>query len=190
VRFPWRSRSESSTTEAGDAGWVRVAQLGAGTNEGATSLWSPDVGDEVAVAFDHGDPDRPVVIGVLYNASALPPVSLPDSKHVSVFRNKSKAGLVSDLTYDNTPSRESLVLHSGDKKITLLRDELRIEDQGKSLVFGNDGVKLESAGQRILLDKSKNEVRLEAGGQSLVIGKSGIVVSAPISTPPTTRVKK
>jgi type VI secretion system secreted protein VgrG len=63
VRFHW-DRDESSSQ------WVRVAQP-AGGGRGFHTL--PEVGDEVLVVFEHGDPDRPVVLGSLWNAADPPP---------------------------------------------------------------------------------------------------------------------
>jgi type VI secretion system secreted protein VgrG len=83
VRFPWRNPAFSNNQE-GDTGWVRVAQIATGV--GTTSMWIPDIGDEVLVAFEHGDPRRPVVIGSLWNGKDLPPSSLPDNKFQALFR--------------------------------------------------------------------------------------------------------
>ena len=61
VQFHWDREGNSSK-------WVRVA-LPAGS--GLFSL--PEVEDEVLVVFEHGDPDRPVVVGTLWNAAKPPP---------------------------------------------------------------------------------------------------------------------
>jgi type VI secretion system secreted protein VgrG len=53
--------------------WVRVCQPWAGHQFG-TLFW-PRVGGEVALAFEGGDPDRPIVVGGLYSLWNLPPES-------------------------------------------------------------------------------------------------------------------
>ncbi|HEU4621285.1 MAG TPA: type VI secretion system Vgr family protein, partial [Burkholderiaceae bacterium] len=57
VQFPWQSARRDC--------WVRVAQRQAGAGFGWRAL--PRIGQEVLVAFEGGDPDRPVVLGALYN---------------------------------------------------------------------------------------------------------------------------
>ena len=53
--------------------WVRVAQNWAG--QGLGGLVTPRVGQEVVVAFESGCPDRPLVIGAVYNQSNMPPAT-------------------------------------------------------------------------------------------------------------------
>ena len=52
-------------------GWARVLQPGAGKGRGWNVL--PEVDDEVLVGFEHGDIDRPYVLGGLVNGKDKPP---------------------------------------------------------------------------------------------------------------------
>lgn len=66
VRFHWDREGESSR-------WVRVA------HPAGSGYVLPEVDDEVIVAFEHGDPDRPVVIGSVWNAAKPPPQESPQN---------------------------------------------------------------------------------------------------------------
>src|SRR5439155_8357711 len=61
VRFPWDQRSDGTPSSY----WIRVSQYWAGAGFGA--LFTPRVGQEVLVAFLQGDPDRPTIVGRVYN---------------------------------------------------------------------------------------------------------------------------
>ncbi len=58
VALPWLSPQYESD-------WARVVQFGAGKTSGA--LFTPEVGDEVLIGFEFGDPRRPYVLGGLLN---------------------------------------------------------------------------------------------------------------------------
>ena len=50
--------------------WARIASPAAGTDRGL--LMMPVVGDEVVLAFEHGDARRPYVLGAVWNGKAKP----------------------------------------------------------------------------------------------------------------------
>jgi type VI secretion system secreted protein VgrG len=104
VRFFWDHRSEA--TDALDV-WARVIMPWAGNGWGAQFI--PRVGTEVAVAFVDGDPDRPIVVGGLYNSNMSPIYSSSD-KTKSGFRTRSslKGGTsdFSEYTFDDKKGSE------------------------------------------------------------------------------------
>ena len=57
------------------APWARVAVPMAGV--GCGHYFIPTIGDEVLVAFEHGDTSVPYVIGSLWNATSPPPLPSP-----------------------------------------------------------------------------------------------------------------
>lgn len=72
VRFHWQGASDETSSC-----WVRVAQPWTGNGYGA--LFLPRIGQEVVISFVGGDPDRPLVTGMVYNSGNPPPWALPRS---------------------------------------------------------------------------------------------------------------
>ncbi len=70
--------------------WVRVSSPWAGQNWGAISL--PRIGQEVIVDFLEGDPDRPIIMGRVYNAQQMPPYALPNYQTRSTIQSRSSKG--------------------------------------------------------------------------------------------------
>ena len=79
VQFPW-------DRDSGQAGtWVRVAQVWAGNGWGA--MFWPRVGHEVVVIFEGGDPDRPLIVGSVYNSKNMLPYGMPQASYLSGFKS-------------------------------------------------------------------------------------------------------
>ena len=129
VRFP-ATRPEDHDHAGGagssdsdrDSAWVRVASswagsgLGNGSHCGARLL--PPIGTEVLVAFSGGDPDKPVIIGQVYNGASPPPAfaredGLPDTRYQSGLRSREVRGQRGNqLRLDDTSGQISAQLAS------------------------------------------------------------------------------
>ena len=70
---------------------IRVARPSAGKGYG--SMFTPLVGDEVLVVFEEGDPDRPVIVGSVYNYLNRPPLSMPSNKQLTYIIDNSGNGI-------------------------------------------------------------------------------------------------
>jgi uncharacterized protein involved in type VI secretion and phage assembly len=87
--------------------WARVATINAGAERGMYML--PQPGDEVVVAFEHGDTRRPIVIGSLYNGSAKVPAALKDAQgRKALFGVKTDHQVLVD-------GKQSMTLRTGEK---------------------------------------------------------------------------
>lgn len=87
VKFHW---DRSSTQDEQRTCWIRVVQSAAAA--GCGSIYIPRVGHEVVVEFLEGNPDRPLVTGVVYNANVKVPYALPDNKTRSTIKTSSSKG--------------------------------------------------------------------------------------------------
>lgn len=65
VKYAWLGEIESD--------WIRIASLMAGPERGL--LFLPEVNDEVLVAFEHGDVQSPIIVGMLWNGKDKPPIT-------------------------------------------------------------------------------------------------------------------
>jgi type VI secretion system secreted protein VgrG len=109
VQFHWdqKGQMDEKTTC-----WIRVAQLWAGKQWGATFL--PRIGQEVLVSFLDGSPDRPVIIGALYNASQTVPYALPDNQTQTTIKSSSSKGGsgFNEIRFEDKSGSEEVYIHA------------------------------------------------------------------------------
>ena len=135
VQFHWDRVGEKNENSSC---WMRVAQVWAGNNWGATYI--PRIGQEVVVSFLEGDPDEPLVTGSVYNAMQRPPYLGEglDEKHkndpeVSGIKSNSTPGGdgYNELRFTDTKDKEQIFVH-GQRNY-----DLRVENDMMDHVRGN-----------------------------------------------------
>lgn len=93
--------------------WAPIVMLGAGKNRGW--FFIPEKDDEVLVLFEHGDMDRPLVVGALWGGKDKPPDNNPDGDNPRRMI-KSRAG--SKVTFDDKEMKIVIEDGKGKAKIT------------------------------------------------------------------------
>jgi type VI secretion system secreted protein VgrG len=138
VQFYWDREGQKDDTSSC---WIRVAQIWAGKKWGAQYL--PRIGQEVVISFLEGDPDRPLVIGSVYNAEQMPPYDLPANKtHTGVKSRSSKQGGTAnynEIMFIDEKGGELLRVHAEkDRNITVENDDIESVGHDQSITVGND----------------------------------------------------
>jgi phage protein D/phage baseplate assembly protein gpV len=136
VRVSFPGLSENFTS-----GWAPCAMPMTGSDMGFYAL--PERGDQVLVAFEHGDLSKPYVIGSLWSAQKMPPATNLDgtnSKRVL----KSRAGHT--ITFDDTLDVGKLVIEDKmGSSITLnaMDGSITISAMGDLTIKANTRISLE-----------------------------------------------
>ncbi|QDU60904.1 Phage-related baseplate assembly protein [Planctomycetes bacterium Pan216] len=110
VKFHW-DRSDHKNPEC--SCWVRVSQAWAGENYGMITI--PRIGQEVVIDFLEGDPDRPIVIGSVFNAYHMPPSSVPGERTRTMLKShtyRGKSDEFSGLMMEDKPGKEQVRFRS------------------------------------------------------------------------------
>lgn len=179
VKLPW---SPDGAGGQGYEAWARIATLFAGNKRG--SWFIPDVDDEVLVAFEHGDPRRPYVLGGLWNGSDKPPESMDGGGRNNRKVIKSRNGVT--VTLDDEDGRESLKLETpGGQKLTMKDGPgaVTIEDSnGNSVKLETSGITV-TASAKVTVNAS--QVAISAGLVTVDAGMSkfsGVVQADTVIT--------
>ena len=141
------SCDEADRQEA--AVWARVACPFAGRERGAFLI--PDVGDEVLVLFQGGDPAHPIVVGGLWNGDSEPPASIgSDGNRLKVIRSRNGV----TVTLDDQPGQERFIAETpGGQRVTLSDGpgSVRVEDaNGNSVELATGGVTVTAASRVVV----------------------------------------
>jgi type VI secretion system secreted protein VgrG len=109
VQFHWDRQGKK---DEHSSCWVRVSQLWAGEVWGG--MFIPRIGQEVLVDFIEGDPDRPIIIGRVYNAKNPTPYELPALKTRSTIKSSSSPGGegYNELRFEDAKGQEQIFMHA------------------------------------------------------------------------------
>ncbi len=176
VRFPWDRRSSA----ADPSDWVPVIQDNTGH-----SVHIPRTGWEVLTSFIDGDPDRPVVMGRLYNAREPAPEPLPENKTVSSMRSLSSPGRggSSSIRIDDRAGAEAMHVHAERDQDVLVANERRedITQNGNVEIGGDETIRIAgnltvAVGGDAQLDVSGSRTETIGAAREVKISKAEEVV--------------
>lgn len=146
IKFPWLS-------DDNETDWVRIATLMAGGERG--SFFLPEVGDEVLVAFEHGDINHPYVIGALWNGVAKPPETNSDGRN-NIRKITSRSGHEIIFNDDGSAMQEKIEIHTNSGHKIVLDDSV---GQEKIEIIDKTG------SNKISIDSVQNSINIESALQ-------------------------
>jgi phage protein D len=168
VKFPTISEDLEST-------WARLATPMAGAERGIEFI--PEVNDEVLVAFEYNDINRPYVLGALWNGVDKPPK--PSSEVVGSSGKvdkriiKSRSGHV--ITIDDTQSAEQiLIVDKAGQKVLMDcssgGEKIEITDKAGSKIV------MDATAQSVSIESAK-DISIKATGKIEMDGQMGVKVN-------------
>ena len=201
LQFHWDREGKS---DENSSCWIRVSQIWAGKNWG--SMHIPRIGQEVVVSFLEGDPDRPLVIGRVYNEDLMPPYPLPDGQTQSgILSRSTKSGTpetYNELRFEDKKGEEMVYLHSqknferkvenndvvtigtsnaeeGNQTIAVLKNrsaEIKTGNDSTTVTQGNHAVKVTAGTSTI---EAAQKITLKVGTSTITIEPAKISLSSP-----------
>ena len=139
VRLPWHTDGETSY-------WARAAMPMAGSGRGTYFL--AEVGDEVLVAAENGDPSHLYVLGVLWNGRQKPPADNADGANNKRMIQSRSGHIVRFNDDDSAPEIE-----------------VKLAD-GKRILLDKSGITIDDAHQNVItLDASSGAIEISAAQQ-------------------------
>ena len=188
VQFFW---DRVGTMDENSSCWIRVSQPWAGQGWGA--IWIPRIGQEVVVDFLEGDPDRPLIVGRVYNEQQTVPYALPGNSTQSGFLSRSSPGGgaadFNELRFEDKMGSEEVFLQAQkdltimvehDESRTVQNDETVTISQNRTESVGNNETGTISNNRQWTI--SSNDQLTVGGDQTIsVTGDQTITVTGSIS---------
>lgn len=175
IQFHW---DREGMFNADSSGWVRVSTAWGGKQWGAVHV--PRIGQEVVVDFLEGNPDRPIIVGSVFNAEMMPPYKLPESRTQSGMRSRSTPNgdipHFNELRFEDKKDSEYVYFHA-EKDFNRV-----VENNDSLLVGGNRAVVIAKGDEVIRIRQGKGEteamqsIELKVGKNSIKVDATGITL--------------
>jgi type VI secretion system secreted protein VgrG len=147
--------------------WVRVAHTWSGKEWG--SLYIPRVGMEAVVEFIEGDPDRPLVVGTVYNKNNMPPQALPANKTQRGLKTRSSKGgspdTYNELWFEDKKDAEFVRFHAEKDFLATVEDTEKRTIKGKKRSGPGD------AARKAKIEKGDDVLDVDNGDRKVTISR-------------------
>ncbi len=176
VQFFW---DRDGKKDASSSCWVRVGTPWAGKQWGMIHI--PRIGQEVIVAFEEGDPDRPIIVGSVFNAAQMPPYALPTNKTQSGIKSRSSlkgtADQFNELRFEDKIKKEEIYFHAEKdfNRVVENNDTLKVgsssADDGSQTIeiYNNRTETVKTGNEKITIEKGNRDVEISQGNDTLTI---------------------
>ena len=156
VAFAWQQESGANTP------WIRMTNPHSGGNKGF--YFVPEVGEEVLIAFEGGNAEKPFVLGAMYNGSASSGYAAQENKIKAIH---TRSGHIIKFTEDESiqitdKSGNEILFDTTSKNITITAPET-VTINAKNIVMNADESIVSSAGKNITDTAGKDIVQSAAG---------------------------
>lgn len=149
IQFHW---DRLGNMDENSSCWIRVAEYWAGSGFGGIHL--PRIGQEVIVDFLEGDPDRPIVVGRVYNANNMPPYELPTNATQSGWKSRSSKGgdpsNFNEIRFEDKKGSEEVFMQAEKDMNTNVK-------HNQSVTVGADRTKTIGANETVTVKKDRTE---------------------------------
>ena len=186
VQFHW---DRLGANDEHSSCWVRVMQPWAGAGWGFVFI--PRMGMEVVVRFIDGDPDRPLVLGSVYNAEHPPPYPLPDEKTKSTIKTETSlgGGGYNEFRFEDKAGSEEIFTHAqkdqnevieNDHTQTIHHDDTITVDNDQIQDIGNDQTEHVMANQSVEVDANRT-IQVHGNFEETIDGSETRTVSSGVT---------
>ncbi len=184
VHFYWDQEGKVKDTSDSSC-WIRVAQMLSGSNWGA--VYIPRVGQEVVVSFLEGDPDRPLIVGCVYNDQFMPPYSdseemISTMKTITFTDDKG----FNEIRFNDEKKKEEIFIHAQkDMNVDVIDGSYSTKlyaKPGKKVMHsleiekGDKSVLLKEGNSKYTMKKGNSTIELDEGNSSITLKKGNSTI--------------
>lgn len=195
VQLKWQQGTEMTP-------WIRVLTNHAGEDRGEGiygTYFIPEIGDEVFLEFEQGNPDRPYMVGNKYHGKIPPEFADPDnnfkaiktrSGHILKFDDKDGEESITIIDKNNNQivlnTKEESITISAPKKILIESEEIEMNGKNISITASEE---LKENGDNVTIGaKSNLKLSGDMGAEMVsnqkvdISGKTGVAVVSDVTT--------
>lgn len=176
VAFDWQKNGKTTN-------WIRVQTPNAGVS-GAVSknrgwVFVPEVGDQVMVSYEHGNPDRPYVTGSVFHSGSGKGGD-KDNKVKSIITRSGNAIVFDDETgsivITDQTGKQLIILDGTDAITVMAKRSITLTNEAESVIVMDD--KLIGLQADTIALEGRKSVTLLSGNECMVLSSEKSIISS------------